>query len=150
MNKVINGLHPAELRDHLDRLMYCGRYALIAATGATSEQVTTAINLARNEHHDKHVGSTSVGDIVDALETLGYTVSSERLYWRNTHTSFAQWRKREQHSRTATYVVLITGHWITVRGDWITDTKHADPVDMSRKNPYARKRVQAVIKITGA
>ena len=144
------GLYAASRRDHLDRLMYCGRYALIAATGMSSGQVTTGVNLYRNEHPEKHVGSTSVNDLCHALEFMGFNFSSERLYHRDKQPTFTQWRKREQHNRNATYIVLVTRHWITVKGDWMADTMHDEPVDLSRKNPYARKRVQAVIRITGA
>lgn len=144
------GLHPAPNRDHLNRLMFCGRFALIAATGMSSGQVTTGINLYRNEHPEKHVGSTSVNDLCHALDFMGFNFSSERYYYRAKQSTFTQWRKKEQHNRNATYIILITGHWITVKGDWMTDTFNETPVDLSRKNPYARKRVQAVIKLTGA
>lgn len=146
----MNGLHPATRRDHLDRTMYCGRFALMAATGFSAAQVTTGINLYRKEHSDKHVASTGVNDLTHALSFMGFNFMSERFYHDDKQATFTQWRKREQHGRNATYIVLITGHWIAVKGDWMVDTIHTAPVDLSRKNPYARKRVQAVIRITGA
>jgi hypothetical protein len=144
------GLYPATDRDHAGRIMYCGRFALIAATGKSSREVTTAINMHRRKKHDKHVGVTDTSDLRAALQGMGYKVAVDRTYERDTQPTLSQWRKKEQHGRDAVYVVLVTNHWVTVRGDWLVDTNNATPVDMSRKNPYARKRVQSVIRIIGA
>jgi len=152
--------HTVGLRDDLGRKMYCGRFALISATGESCDQVTALINKHRKAPAHKHVASSTYYELRYTLKKLGYNQTGELLwsrplvktdghnYRKPSVPTFTQWIKKEQHSRTDTYIVLITDHWIVVKGDWLTDTFNRTPVDLSSsKNPYARKRVQAVIRI---
>ena len=48
----------------------------------------------------------------------------------------------------AAYVVMVTGHWMAVRGKWFCDTfTHGVPVRI-KDAPRRRKRVQCVYRIT--
>jgi hypothetical protein len=141
------GFHEVSRKDHAGRRMYCGRYALVAATGEDSQKITAAINSLRRRKLDAQVKGTTVRELRHALGATGVKFTSEYIRGSRPCPTFTQWRHREQHGRRATYILLITGHWIVVRGDWLTDTFHEIAHDLSESNPYARKRVQAVIRI---
>lgn len=143
------GFHTVPSRDSKGRIVYCGPYCLAAATGLSVEEITSNINAWRNaEKLDKQVGGTHAEELRTVLDQhkVGYTV--EKLSYRSTQPTFTQWIKKERTSRRDYYIVLVTGHWVLLRGDWLTDTGNVKAVDISAsKNPYARKRVQAVVRI---
>lgn len=66
---------------------------------------------------------------------------------RSNPPALATW-ERERTDLEAAYVVMVTGHWVAVRGKWLCDTfTHGVPVRIEDV-PRRRKRVQFVYQIT--
>lgn len=140
------GFYPVDMASHKGPV-YCGPYCVAAVTGWTPKFVNVAINRYRGAPRTRNVKATTIDDLEYAMLALGYTHRQLEAHelWENEPT-FTQWLKANR-DRRAYYLVLITGHWVLVRGDWMTDTGHDQPVDLSRRNPYARKRIRAWLKI---
>jgi len=138
MNKR-HGFYQASLKDPDGRSTFCGRFALWAACSINPIKSATAINRYNDRPSHLHVKGTSAEELCVALEGEGVS-----FLWtdpRENYT-FTQWLASDYFRRNRTYIVLITGHWIVVRGDWLIDTHHLDGHDLSRgKRPFARKRV---------
>ena len=63
--------------------------------------------------------------------------------------TLATW-ERERTDMEAAYVVIVTGHWVAVRGKWFCDT-YTRGVPVKIKNaPHRRKRVRFVYRVTVA
>lgn len=146
MNTNAQGFHPTPTRDDKGRHVYCGPFALSTTTGASVEDVLRVVNGLRDQRPDKAVGTMWASEVRRALKDLGHKFTWD--YWsRNDDLlTFTQWRKSEQ-VRGATYLLLITDHFIVVKGDWLTDTQHSQPHDLSRKPAFSRKRVRMAIKL---
>lgn len=142
------GFHAVPAKDGKGRTVYCGPFCLAAATGLSIEEILADINSWRGNRADKHIGGTFAEDLRAVLDKRGLGYGVEKLFYRSKQPTFTQWIKTERSSRKDYYIVLVTGHWVLLRGDWLTDTCNVKAVDLSAgKNPYARKRVQAVVRI---
>jgi hypothetical protein len=66
---------------------------------------------------------------------------------RSNPPTLATW-ERERTDIEATYVVVVTGHWVAVRGKWFCDTFTRGVPVRIKDAPRRRKRVQFVCRIT--
>jgi hypothetical protein len=80
---------------------------------------------------------------------LGYHVVEHTVPWgRCGPPTFASWL-RNKRPEPALWLVLITGHFAAVNGDWFCDTRFRKPIELSKliRKPYARSRVRQVWRI---
>ena len=66
---------------------------------------------------------------------------------RSNPPTLATW-ERERSDLEATYAVMVTGHWVAVRGMWFCDTFTCGVPVRIKDAPRRRKRVQFVYQIT--
>ena len=131
------------------RYVYCGPYAISAITGKSIEEVEDALNRRRGKPAGTKVKTTWSGENMHIIPSLGFksqTVYENRRTNRRGPT-LANWlRERDSWQLKHSYLVLVTGHWIAVRGRKMVDTYTREPVFIG-KAPHRRKRVQVVIRI---
>ena len=142
-----HGFYAASEHDGDGRLTYCGRFALQAGFGINPIKASTLICRRRNMAPGSHVRSTSVGDLATVLKASGAKPKSiSTLVGREP--TLTQWLRDKPRGKDEVYIVLITNHWIVIRGDWLIDTHHPDGHDLTRgKKPFARKRVRYWIEV---
>lgn len=130
---------------------FCGPTAIAAITGHSPAHVERVILSNRATHltqgrrfrgfrgsDSKRVRMTWSTEIAPALEALGWRASM--VDHQTARPTFSAWqhKARDQH---ATYVVLITGHFVAVSGEWLADTTYRTPVRLSTVQKYQRRRV---------
>ena len=104
------------------------------------------INQRRNKRPDTSVKWTNGRD----LEFVG-TQDNLSMGEIETHyeedSTFARWlRERKPDEVNAKYLVLLTGHWVAVKGRKMIDTYTKTPTFI-RRAPHRRKRVKLAIRI---
>ncbi|MFM1815824.1 MAG: hypothetical protein RLZ98_2519 [Pseudomonadota bacterium] len=124
------------------RKTWCGPTAVSAITGIDPAEVHRVIQHSRG---GKAVMGTYPHELELALNHFGY-----RLVWVEDRSAdpptLATW-ERERADMEAAYIVMVTGHWVAVRGRWFCDTfTRGEPVPI-KKAPRRRKRVQHVYKV---
>ena len=131
------------------RPAYCGPYAISAITGKTIDAVEDALNKRRGHPPGTRVKTTWSQENKYIVRNLGFnatTVFKNRGPNRCGPT-FATWlRERKGPDMQHSYLVLVTKHWVAVKGRKMIDTFTGTPVFIG-KAPHRRKRVQVVIRI---
>jgi hypothetical protein len=140
---------------------FCGPTALAAITGATPEAVEQLIVTHRATHglprhgNGRQVRDVRRGAIVRTMWGSEVAPIAEALGWRATLVehgcyrprTFAQWRRRGRaRGDDAPYLVLITGHFVAVRGPWFVDTTYRTPT-LAASYRRQRKRVVRVWRL---
>jgi len=141
------GLHSTPKYDARGRGVFCGPQVIAAATGISIGKACAHMNRRIGRAPHLHISGTDSEDLKCALEQEGVGYHFERKARAKDRPTFAQWRKREQHSRQATYILGFTSHWVVVKGDWLCDTTHIEPHDLSAKPVYSRARVEIVFRL---
>jgi hypothetical protein len=114
-----------------------------AVIGADVAAVSELIKRHRN---GKPVKRTYAQELQLAFRHFGYEMSLVANL-SNRPPTLATW-ERERRDMDAAYIVLVTRHWVAVRGKWFCDTfTHGVPVKI-KDAPRRRKRVQFVYQIT--
>jgi hypothetical protein len=123
--------------------MWCGPVAVAATIGVDVAAVSDVIKRHRN---GKSVKGTHPNELQLAFRHFGYDMTLVADL-RSKPPTLATW-ERERTDMEATYVVVVTGHWVAARGKWFCDTfTHGVPVKI-KDAPGRRKRVQFVYRIT--
>lgn len=127
------------------RKMWCGPVTVASLVGVDVAAVRDVIKWQRG---GRAVMGTHPHELEFAFRHFGYTMTLvEDL--RAAPPTLATW-ERDRTDMDAAYAVIVTGHWVAVRGNWFCDTfTHGVPVKI-KKAPRRRKRVQFVYKITVA
>lgn len=128
----------------IPREIYCGPAALSAALGVTAENVAATINNLRREPVGTQVRKSNTSEIESVLRFTGTSVV-ERVNWhRFTRPlpTLTQWMNHTALSGR-TYILLLTGHWVTYRDGIVYDSHHNQGEAVNVPNaPYRRKRVR--------
>ena len=125
----------------------CGPYALSALTGIEPAKIEQLVNQHRDAKPNARVWAMRPDECAKVLKRLGYTVSkhvTESGYNYSMQPTLAQWMKGR--NRSATYLVLVTNHFILIKGTKLIDTYTRKPV-ACYKAPHRRKRVKAIYQI---
>lgn len=142
---------------HPERRIYCGPTAMAAITGALPVDVEQHLVAHRAKHGTprrtqlrgalvRFMFSTEVEPLAEAL---GYRAVQESALSKRTlrQQTFAQWcRRRTAEERQHAYLVLVTNHFVAVRGDWFADTGARTPIPLHTAK-HKRTRVQRVWRI---
>ena len=146
--KQLNQRHPtlwtAKSSDARTK-MWCGPVAVAATIGVDVAAVRDVIKWHRN---GRAVRGTYPNELQLAFRHFGYDMHCVADLNSNPPT-LATW-ERERTDMEAAYVVIVTGHWVAVRGKWFCDT-YTRGVPVKIKNaPHRRKRVRFVYRVTVA
>jgi len=134
---------------------WCGPYAVAAATGVAVEVVEEKINERRLKPPTASIGKASANELHAVLSELGYKKASmivgsglkDRSPSGTSLPTLAAWLKRRRGDEMKmTYIVLITGHFVAVRGRKITCSQTRE-VRFLKSAPGRRMRVRCVINI---
>ena len=140
------GLFSAE--DNRPRTAYCGPTAIAALTGVSPEAAEAAIVAHRANHptprRERHpkagpglVRTMWSSEVIPVLAALGFKATECRSWPLPT---FAQWLRLGR--APLPYLILVTGHFVAVKGDWFVDTGHRKPVPLNTVKRCKRSRVQ--------
>jgi hypothetical protein len=121
---------------------WCGPAALTALTGRPTDEMAAEIRKVTGR---KMITYVYASELQETLESLGYTTRLE--YITGEKPTLARWL-REREDRNAFTIVLVTRHFVTVKGVKLVDNRVKKPVFI-RKAPGRRKRVLGVITVTG-
>ncbi len=141
-------LSEAKFKD-TPRHTFCGPYAVSAITGKPVEDIEDTLNRRRGKMSGTKIVTTYNTELRLTMCSLGFRAT---LIYNNMGPSrksptLAKWlRERCGPETTATYLVLVTGHWIAVKGRKMVDTWTKKPIFIG-KAPHRRKRVQVVIVV---
>jgi hypothetical protein len=142
----LNQCHPtmwAARSTDAQRKMWCGPVAVAAIIGVDVAAVRDVIKRHRN---GRPVKGTHPNELQLAFRHFGYDMTL-LADLRSKPPTLATW-ERERTDMEAAYVVMVTGHWVAVRGKWFCD-KFTQGVPVRIKDaPRRRKRVQLVYRIT--
>lgn len=138
-----------------ERQIYCGPTALGAITGVAPVDVERAVLAERAKHGMPRgcrvlkgalVRAMSGSEIENVAAALGWraTLTEAPLYRRDCR-SFARWC-RTRGDTDAAYLVLVTNHFVAVRGDWFADTNARNPIPLQH-NRYGRRNVVRVWRL---
>lgn len=128
------------------RQVFCGPFAASAVTGKCVEDIEERINEHRKKDAGSKITTTYNHDLVYALKKLGYRVEYEREHYEKYPCpTLARWM-RERDDLEASYLVLVTGHWVAVKGRKFVDTFTGLPVFL-KAAPHRRKRIQIVLRV---
>jgi len=150
------GLRPVP--NNSGRTMYCGPSAIAAITGHSPEEVERVILQLRGEGGHgprrerrrapgtfKSVWSSEVPNVAKAVGYRAYCVVFPKCH-HSMRITFSAWRLR---GRIGCYddahLVLVTCHFVAVKGDWFVDTNNRTPILASAWRGQ-RKRIQQAWK----
>jgi hypothetical protein len=123
--------------------MWCGPVAVAATIGLDVAAVSAVIKRRRN---GRQVKATYANELQLAFRHFGYEMTLLADLRCNPPT-LATW-ERERTDLAAAYVVMVTGHWVAVRGKWFCNTFTRGVPVRIKDAPRRRKRVQLVYQIT--
>jgi hypothetical protein len=113
-----------------------------AAIGADVDEVIRTIQRQRNSY--RPVVGTDAGELRHALQHFGHDLQFVADFSSDLPT-LARWeRARTNWEFEHALLVIVTGHWVAVRGRWFCDTwSDGKPVRLPDA-PRRRKRVRVV------
>lgn len=131
------------------RNRFCGPAALSTVSGFSTDECARVIrdcHFARHARSRGGVKGTSTFEMMEAFRALGYFLGRTiRPKVDGKRPTLAAWL-RSRTDRRATFLVMITGHWVVVRGNKFCDSFTREPVNLS-KAPHRRCRVVCVRRI---
>lgn len=154
-----------------DGQFWCGPWAAAAATGCFMEDIEEGIKEYRQQRTGKpapnKITFSSGYELWHAVKRFGYEcreawtiqmhlqnigMSASGMFNRRNpkHVlpTFTQWlRGRTPEEMKRTYLVLVTNHWIAVRGRKVVDTGTRSPVFMGQMRNNKRKRLQYILEV---
>lgn len=140
---------------------YCGPTAVAALTGVSTEQASA---IMRHVGGRRQIRGAYNHEVVGAVRALGYRVHEvlgigsmrgSRSYCDGvirvgpkpvTLGQFLGPAHAELRRSWRGWVVLVTGHYIAVAGDWCVDTSHRQPTPAA-EFPRQRRRVKALFAL---
>ena len=135
--------------------LYCGPAAVCGITGRRAHVVLKAIWSGLDKCSRSQIGSwkkikaTWPGDLGYALHSLGWAAGIAFDYSREKtreRPTLAKWLKNKNRSMSDYYLVLVTGHWVAVKGRKFLDSHTGEPVFI-RKAPHRRARVTKAYRV---
>jgi hypothetical protein len=127
------------------RKAWCGPTAVAALIGVDAALVRDHIKWQRG---GRPVKGTCATEIENAFRHFGYDMTLvEDL--RADPPTLATWERSRTRPDDA-YLIIVSNHWIAVRGHWLCDTFTGGVPVPLRKAPHRRKRIKYVYRITVA
>ncbi len=126
--------------------IYCGPAAISAVSGRSIECAESWINYYRNARLDKVVVGSYSTELIAALHELGYRSKRTEVYDSKNSPTLAAWL-RKRSNRNAMVIVVLTSHFVVVKGNKFVDNFTMNPVFI-RKAPHRRSRVKEIISVT--
>lgn len=129
---------------------YCGPAALALLTDQHVDAVTYTLRCLRNGRSVRGVYSEQM---LEALRLLGHravftpTMSAEHNLYGTYPTLTQALRALKGRGADDRFLVLITGHYIVLKGRKVFDNKHPEGIWL-KECPYRRRRVRGVWKVT--
>jgi hypothetical protein len=132
---------------------FCGPTAVAAVTGVKPERVEELVLAWRAIHKPPTRGCRSKqrpvttmwsSEMEPILNRLGWRVTRVRHDYTRHAQTFAAWQRGRD--REATYILLVTGHFVAVSGRWFADSHHRTPIRLTQA-PNRRKRVLWVFQV---
>jgi hypothetical protein len=125
--------------------LYCGPVAVAALIGADVDDVIGVIQRHRNNR--RQVRGTNPGDLQHAFHHFGHDMQFVANLNANSPTLATWERNRSDWDFDQAWLLIVTGHWIAVRGRWFVDTfTRGVPVRIADA-PRRRKRVRYAYRI---
>jgi hypothetical protein len=126
---------------------FCGPAALAALAGIHVDEAARMLRLVSGKTAIFGVGHRHK---LAALERLGYRVEhvlanslDDRRAGRTPTLTQALAGALRGRQSTQRYLVLITGHYVTIQGRKLVDNKHPEGIALSTC-PYRRRRVRGI------
>lgn len=134
-----------EVGNAAGRKLWCGPTAVAAITGLDVTTVHMKIPRPR-------VMGTAAHELWKVMMDAGWKV--ERCSnphpdekWHDGVLSFRRWSKSKHRDANVAYLVMLTDHWVAVKGRWMCDTyTQGKPVRLTQ-GPHKRCRVQRVYRV---
>jgi hypothetical protein len=135
---------------------FCGPAALSLLTGKHVDACIKVIHAHR--YYDRPVRSMDRHEIIQILNNMGYLINT-RFHWeldyyyvkRNTKPTLVKlmrWLKKQEHwSPKKKYLILVTGHYVVMKGIKLFDNSNPEGVFFG-KYGRRRRRVSQVWEIT--
>ena len=125
--------------------LYCGPVAVAALIGADVDEVIRVIQLHRNNR--RLVRGTNANDLHNAFRHFGCGIQLVADLSRNSPTLATWERDRTDLEFEQAWLLVVTGHWVAVRGRWFVDTwSNGAPVRITDA-PRRRKRVRYAYRV---
>jgi hypothetical protein len=120
----------------------------VAVAATIGVDVAAVRDVIRRCRHGRAVKGTHPIELQFAFRHFGYEMTL-LADLRSNPPTLATWA-RERRDMEAAYVVVVTNHWIAVRGQWFCDSwTRGVPVKI-KDAPHRRKRVRFVYVVTVA
>jgi hypothetical protein len=127
------------------RRLYCGPVAVAALIGADVDEVIRVIQRHRNNR--RQVRGTHPHELQHAFRHFGRNMQLVADLSRNSPTLATWERKRTDWEFEQPWLLIVTGHWVAVRGRWFVDTmSNGTPVRIAVA-PRRRKRVRVTYRV---
>jgi hypothetical protein len=118
------------------------------AEGPPGVDVAAVRDVIRRCRNGRAVKGTHANDLQFAFRHFGYEMTLLADF-RDNPPTLATW-ERERTDMEAAYIVIVTNHWVAVRGNWFCDSfTYGVPVKI-KDAPHRRKRVRFVYVVTVA
>lgn len=130
------------VRRNPDSNTYCGPAALSAITGRHVDDVTHVLRIATRKRAIRGVNSVAM---FNALALMDWKINPEptivELVRRSDIPTVARWLRQARPYPGSFYLLLLTNHWVVIRGHMLYDNRHRDGIPLTQC-PYRRKRVK--------
>jgi hypothetical protein len=125
--------------------LYCGPVAVAALIGADVDEVIRVIQLHRNNR--RQVRGTNASELHNAFRHFGCGIQLVADLSRNSPTLAIWERDRTDLEFEQAWLLVVTGHWVAVRGRWFVDTFTAGKPVRITDAPRRRKRVRYAYRV---
>jgi len=125
--------------------LYCGPVAVAALIGVNVDEVIRVIQWHRN--NCRQVRGTHSQELQHAFRHYGHDIQLVADLSRNSPTLATWERERTDWDFEQAWLLVVTGHWVAVRGRWFVDTwSNGTPVRIADA-PRRRKRVRYAYRV---
>jgi hypothetical protein len=125
--------------------LYCGPVAVAALIGANVDEVVQIIQGHRNNR--RQVRGTHAHELQHAFRHFGHDLQLVADLSRKSPTLATWERERTDWDFEQAWLLVVTGHWVAVRGRWFVDTwSNGTPVRIADA-PRRRKRVRYAYRV---
>jgi len=129
-------VNPSDTRSGL----FCGPVAVAALIGANVDEVIQVIQRHRNNR--RQVRGTHAHELQHAFRHFGHDLQLVADLSRNSPTLATWERERTNWEFEQAWLLVVTGHWVAVRGRWFVDTWSSGTPVRIADAPWRRKRVR--------
>lgn len=126
---------------------YCGPFAIAAITGESFTEVRAVANRVVKRPDNKGITGMSEWRLCKTLQELGFWTKLNFKWLDNPGAKkivFKEWLKKERDN--SFYLVVLTGHFVVVKGDQFIDNHSKHPVHVNFA-PWQRKQVYEVYRV---